>query len=93
MLNAFYDSVCSLLRVFRCSRLLAFLSVPVAQQDFSENLLQPPLERKPLQGCMEEREDYFECLHGKKQFMRYEAVMKEMQRQEEEKKNGGGGEH
>ena len=91
MLNAYDSVVCSLLlRVFRCSRLLAF---PVAQQDFSENLLQPPLERKPLQGCMEEREDYFECLHGRKQFMRYEAVMKEMHRQEEEKKNGGGGEH
>jgi hypothetical protein len=72
---------------------VGFPSLYVSQQDFSENLLKPPLERKALQGCFEEREDYFECLHGTKQFMRYEAVMKEMHRQEEEKKNGDGGGH
>ena len=61
------------------------------QQEFAEKIVTPEGQEGTLKGCFEEREDYFECLHGKKQFMRYQAVMEEMERQDKEKKNGGSG--
>ena len=46
-----------------------------------------------LIDCIKSREDYFECLHGRKENDRMHAVMNEKRRQEEEAKRGGSGEH
>jgi len=55
--------------------------------------LKPDCDKTKLKSCFEEREDYFECLHGQKQFARYQAVYEEKMRQEKEAKEGGGGGH
>jgi len=65
----------------------------VSQQDFSEEIQQPNVDPETLKGCMNERDDYMECLHGTKQFQRYKAVYDEKMRQEKEAKDGGGGGH
>jgi len=39
-------------------------------------------ERK--EGCYKEREDYFECLHSKKEYARIKEVLQEKKRQEME---------
>jgi hypothetical protein len=52
-------------------------------------------------GCWQEKEDYFECLHSKKEFARIRAVEEEKKAQEYEAKHGerppvavaGGGGH
>jgi hypothetical protein len=53
------------------------------------------------EGCYLEREDYFECLHSKKEFARIRTVLEEKKAQEYEAKHGvrpvvaaaGGGGH
>lgn len=40
------------------------------------------------QGCGDEREDYFECLHSKKEFARIRTVVEEQKAQEYETKHG-----
>jgi hypothetical protein len=39
-------------------------------------------------GCGDEREDYFECLHSKKEFGRIQTVLEEKKAQEYEVKHG-----
>jgi hypothetical protein len=39
-------------------------------------------------ACWQEREDYFECLHSKKEYAHVQAVLDEKHAQEYEKKHG-----
>jgi hypothetical protein len=43
---------------------------------------------KPVGGCIAMREDYFECLHGRKENLRIKTVMAELKKQEHESKHG-----
>jgi hypothetical protein len=43
---------------------------------------------KPIGGCIAMREDYFECLHGRKENLRIKTVMAELKKQEHESKHG-----
>lgn len=39
-------------------------------------------------GCFAMREDYFECLHGRKESARIKKVLEEQKKQEYEEKHG-----
>lgn len=52
--------------------------------------IQNPTEEndKKVGGCLPMREDYFECLHGRKESARIKKVLAEKKNQEYEAKHG-----
>ena len=72
---------------FVCSNNSVKPSLHNTQKEYRESFPDPSSSKKAL-GCLKEREDYFECLHSRKEYGRIGLVMQEKKKQEYEAKHG-----
>jgi hypothetical protein len=72
--------------IFSCSHYILCFNFTLQQEVRFVDTANHTKDRQ--QGCYEEREDYFECLHSKKEFARIRTVLEEKKAQEYEAKHG-----